>query len=136
MSTVQDDRAAPNKNKNKATGKTARSGSETRTHSKKLTVRYPVAQYAELENMASAQGLSLSAFVRLKASGIKPVNATTQDQKLAIQYLAELGKIGSNLNQIARAANMNQAGLRDIAMALDEIHALGLVLRQIVRGSA
>lgn len=135
MSTVQDGRDAPNR-KNKASGKTARSGSETRKPSKILTIRYPLAEYAELEIMASAQGLSLSAFVRLKASGIKPAHATTPDQKLAIQYLAELGKIGSNLNQIARAANMGQMGLRDVEMALGEIRALGLVLRQIVRGGA
>lgn len=136
MSTVQDGDPVPERNTTTTRPKGRRSGSDTRRPSKVVTIRYPLAEHIELERQASALGVTLSAYVRLKASGIKPPRSTTPDQKLAIQHLAQLGKIGSNINQIARSANMNEAGLRDIDFALEQIRALGLLLRQILRGAA
>lgn len=136
MSTVQDGSPAPEGDKTRARPKGKRSGSENRRPSKVVTIRYPLSEHVELERRASALGVTLSAYMRLKASGIEPPRSTTPDQKLSIQHLAQLGKIGSNINQIARAANMNEAGLRDIDYALEQIRALGQLLRQILRGGA
>lgn len=138
MSTVQDDRAAPNKNTTKAGARQNRSGSETRNPSKILNVRYPLAIYAELERQAAAESLTVSAFVRKRTSGMRPERGRgrlpSQQQRLAGQYLAQLGRIGSNINQIARAANMNQAGAREFELAIKEIQELGQILQQILRG--
>jgi hypothetical protein len=138
MSTVQDDRAAPNKNKIRARASGSRSGSETRRPSKILNVRYPLSDYAELERQAAVERLTVSAFVRKKTSGIAQERGRGRrpgpEQRLAGQYLAQLGKIGSNINQLARVANMNEAGARVFELALQEIQELGQVLRQILRG--
>ena len=138
MSTVQDGPltgANGNGKKARAPGKAGKSsGAEAAKLSKLIAIRYSLQEYAALKNKAQRAGLSVSAFVRLEASGIKPRRKTTPDQRLAVRYLAELGKIGSNLNQLARCANMNQAGAQEIDAARQEIAALGKQLRSILRG--
>jgi hypothetical protein len=117
-----------------------RSGSETRNASEIIVVRYPMQEYEELKRRVERSGLTLSAYIRQASTGIaqkgKTAKAVTARQKLAGRYLAELGKIGSNLNQLARAANMNQAGAREFEAALKEANAFNKLLRLIVRGDA
>ncbi len=134
MSTKKFTRALAAKQDKKAQTSGKRSGSETRNLSEKVVVRYPLREYEELKSRVERSGLTLSAYVREKTSGIKPRRRTTPDQRLAVRYLAELGKIGSNLNQLARCANMNQAGAQEIEAARQEIAALGKQLRSILRG--
>jgi hypothetical protein len=136
MSTLHDERAAAKKNRKSARAPGKRRGSETRKPSKLVHVRYPLEEYERLERQAAAAGLKLSPYVRQKTNGIRPTRSgrrKSPEQRLAAQYLAQVGKIGSNLNQIARAANMNQAGTGEFAEALKEIRAFKVLLQRILR---
>ncbi len=97
-------------------------------------------EYEELKNRVERSGLTLSAYVRQKTTGVRPerkkAKRPTARQQLAGRYLAQLGKIGSNLNQLARAANMGIAGAPEMEATLQEIDALGKALRLILRGDA
>jgi len=140
MGTVQDDRAAERQEEQRAGALRKRSGSETRKPSKLVHVRYPLDEYAELDKQAALLGLTLSAFVRLKTNAIPPegrkARRTSPEGRLAAQHLAQFGKIGSNLNQFARAANMHGAGLREIDQVLEEVRELSQVLQLILQGKA
>ncbi len=140
MSTVQDSRAADKNEEERAGALPKRSGSETRKPSKSVHVRYPLDEYAELDKQAARLGLTVSAFVRLKTNAIRPegrkAKRTSPERRIAAQYLAQLGKIGSNLNQIARAANMQQAGLREVDQVLEEMRGLSQLVQRIMRGGA
>ena len=84
--------------------------SETRQRTNRLTIRLLDDEQAELERRASEAGLSPSAYVRACAlgdAGPRARRSPTVERTLAAQAIAELNKAGSNLNQIARAANMN-----------------------------
>lgn len=64
-----------------------------------------IAEYAQ------NRGISVSSLLRLAALGCpceaKGKRLPTYDQKLLSQLIGQLGKIGSNINQIARSANAN-----------------------------
>ena len=65
-------------------------------------------QRAQLDRLAARAGLSLAEFGRrtLLAEKAAPTPARPSlDPKTATALLAELGKIGSNINQMARRAN-------------------------------
>jgi hypothetical protein len=136
MSTVQDNRAADNKNNATAQARQSRRGSETRKPSKLVHVRYPLDEFSRLESEAELAGLTLSAFVRAQTNGIKPTAAskrTSPERRLAAQYLAQLGKIGSNLNQFVRAVHLHQAESDEVTAALKEIGDLKALLQRILR---
>lgn len=60
--------------------------------------------------MAEEAGLSLSDFIRREALGSKPrLQQANPDRAIFIKSLAELGKIGSNVNQLAKAINTDLA---------------------------
>ncbi|MGO9545738.1 MAG: MobC family plasmid mobilization relaxosome protein [Rhodomicrobium sp.] len=140
MSTVQDSRAADKNEEKRAGALRKRRGSETRKPSKSVHVRYPLDEYAALDKQAAQLGLTVSAFVRLKTNAIAPegrkARRTSPERRVAAQYLAQLGKIGSNINQFARAANMQQAGLREVDLMLEEMRGLGQLMQRIMRGEA
>ena len=135
MSADQDAVAATD-NRN-GRGRRRRSGSETRKPSKSVHVRYPLEEYTRLEENASRAGQTISTYVRQKTNQMEPSRRgrrPSPQQRLAASYLAELGKIGSNLNQLARAANMDRAGLAEIRDAISEAMELKAVLQRILRG--
>jgi hypothetical protein len=85
--------------------------SEARQRAARVTVRFLPDEHAELEARASAAGLSPSAYLRACAlgdAGPRARRSPTVERSLAAQAIAELNKAGSNLNQIARAVNMEQ----------------------------
>ena len=75
--------------------------------SRQFVVRFTESEYASISSGAKNAGMSLSAYVRhLAVSGKVDVHyRLTQDSKDLGAILAQLGKIGSNLNQIARYFN-------------------------------
>ena len=118
-----------------------RSGTETRRRRKRLLVRLDDAEYAEIVAGSEAAGLTLASYARekvLSGSPRKPSRRPQRDAALLARVLAELGRIGSNLNQIARALNLGDtrglgdtlaelsAGLKELRAAADAIkQALG-----------
>ncbi len=85
--------------------------SENRQRGKIVPTRFLPDEHAELEARAAEAGLSPSAYLRACAlgdAGPRARRSPTVERSLAAQAIAELNKAGSNLNQIARAVNMEQ----------------------------
>ena len=89
--------------------KRRRKGTEKRQRSLAFAVRFSAEERAELEAAAASAGVALGSYISHQSLGGKRPRAAKrameQKAKLAL-ILAQLGKIGSNLNQIARASNM------------------------------
>ena len=77
---------------------------EKRKEPRQIKFRVTDEEYTRLENMADDVGLSVSKFAKQRVLGIK-----TRHPKIAkpeaLQIAAELRRIGSNVNQIAKHAN-------------------------------
>lgn len=86
-----------------------KSGSENREKTKVVGVRVNEEEYFDLSLKAEDARLSVPAFVRKKlldevfTQGRKP--PPSLDKKLLSMILGQLGKVGSNINQIARRLN-------------------------------
>ena len=107
-------------------------GSETRQRKKRLPVRCTDAELAAFKAAAETSGFdSVAAFIRLRAletSGPRPLSKL--DRATLCLLLAELGKIGSNINQLARTANTS--GNLPTADTLAEIRTELIAMRDAV----
>lgn len=65
----------------------------------------------DLEQRATASKQSLSGYLIAcgQNKALPAGNMNAGDRQLLIKALGELGKVGSNVNQLAKAANQNQA---------------------------
>jgi len=99
------------------------SESESRVREKSFPIRLTDDEFSKLTQRADALGLSRAAYVRLKALGKagprsqKVPRAGTKD---LAKLLAEVNKIGSNINQIARALNRGRDFEKEFAQTLVE----------------
>lgn len=89
-----------------------------------------------MKDRAFARGLSLSDLLRRAALNI-PMPARSFDAThvaLLAQTLGELGRIGGNINQLARRANAGKlpGHSAEIASALAELDTLRARLREII----
>ncbi len=123
----------------------SRSGSETRQRTEATRTRFTPAELAEVEDAASRYGLTPASFsrtaqlsvargeARLSAAPARSVRRPPVEKEQLARVLGQLGKIGSNLNQVAKAANMNKAELAEFMEVLAEVreasravmHAMG-----------
>jgi Bacterial mobilisation protein (MobC) len=73
-----------------------------------MTVRVTVKDRSKIADAAGKAGLTVGAFVRTLALGYAPPRAVKLpliDRQQLARLLGELGKLGSNVNQIAKAFN-------------------------------
>lgn len=98
------------------------SGSDTRQRTKTVTVRVSAEERAQLEALSSRAGLAAGAFLRAAAfggAGPRAQRRPSADHAVLRQLLGELGRVGNNLNQIARTLNTGQsADLPELREAL------------------
>ena len=89
-------------------------------HNKQLVVRFTEEEYASISSGAKNAGMSLSSYVRhLAVDGKVDVHYhLSHDSEDLGAILAQLGKIGSNLNQIARYYNRGGHSSRGIEQRL------------------
>ncbi|MCO6389370.1 plasmid mobilization relaxosome protein MobC [Aliihoeflea sp. 40Bstr573] len=86
-------------------------GSETRKTTQLVTIRLTPEDHAKVVAAGEARGLGPSSFARIatcKAAGLpRPEIRRKPDalSKLVGQALGEIGRMGNNVNQIARVAN-------------------------------
>lgn len=83
-------------------------GTEKRQRTRQFSVRFTDAEAASLDRKADATGLSTAAYLRACALGDAGPRATRKPpvvKEELVRILGQLGKIGSNVNQIARAVN-------------------------------
>jgi|GEM_PF-975982 Bacterial mobilisation protein (MobC). len=92
----------------------------------------------KLLELAQNAGLTPSDFVRVKTIGSKPqVKKATPERAVLIRLQAELNKVGSNANQIARALNRRSDSdtLTGVSMQLihDALHGIKLLTAHIAK---
>ena len=83
-------------------------GSETRVRNRHLTVRLSDDERAAVDAAAERAGLMPGSFARQALLGgpvPRQVRRPPVERKELARLLGELGKIGGNLNQLAKAAN-------------------------------
>lgn len=104
------------------------SGSDKRQRTKRHTDRYTTDEFNRIAAKADRAGLSFSAFVRaclLGDAGPRAQRRRPADHKTLLQVLGQLGKVGSNVNQIAHASHIGDqasaAELKEIRRAIEDI---------------
>lgn len=89
--------------------KATRRGTEQRQKSLLVTSRYSPAEFQELDAAASRAGLTRASFQRVQSLGTPKTRSTRRppiERELLAKLLGQLGRIGSNVNQVAHAANL------------------------------
>lgn len=84
------------------------SGTNKRQRGKTVTVRLTDDEHGALEALSSRSGMALGAFMRHAAfgdSGPRAQRRPPADHQALRQILGHCGRIGNNLNQIARQLN-------------------------------
>jgi hypothetical protein len=113
------------------------SGTEKRARTSHLTIRLTPDERAAIDDAAGQAGLTSGSYARQAVMGApvpRQVRRPPVERRELARLLGELGKIGGNLNQLARAANSGVlvyqgeidtalGGLREVRDAL--LQALG-----------
>ncbi len=95
-----------------------RSKDENRT--RVVPVRMNQAEYEDASACAEAMGISLSRLMRSRAEALPPLRAAVD-----LRVAGELARIGSNINQVARAVHSGAAPRVDrLEPLLKELHEL------------
>jgi hypothetical protein len=97
-------------------------GSDKRRRLRQSLVRWTDEEFNAVAAKADKAGLAIAAFMRATTLGDPGPRAQRRppaDHKALRQILGELGRIGNNLNQIARALNSGEtASLPELQKAL------------------
>jgi uncharacterized protein (DUF1778 family) len=115
-----------------------KSGSEMRQRNRLAQMRCTPAEYAQLEAAAERVGLTISAFMRhqcLGTAGPRAMRRPPVERAALAQLLGQLGKCGSNLNQIARAVNSGDQVLGIADAIADWRAASAAIMRTLGRGA-
>ncbi len=106
-----------------------RSGSEKRQRSRILTVRLTPQEVAIIRQKAQKHGQSVGALLRSSLLHVR-LHPSRIDRQAVAQLLGQLGKIGSNINQLAKYAHMGRYQENSIELALRDLAELRLVCLQ------
>ena len=91
-----------------------------------LTIRVRVTAHEKrrIWDMAQEHGYTPSDFMRLRSmAATQPLRRVpTPDRAMLLNLMAELGKLGSNVNQIARQLNSRDETGQMIGLNADDIH--------------
>ena len=103
-------------------------GSEKRARTAHLTIRLSAEERAAIDEAARRSGLTSGSYARqllLGAPTPRQVRRPPIERQELARLLGQLGRIGSNLNQLAHAANSGLPVARiDIADALNGLRAM------------
>lgn len=101
------------------------SGSERRQRQPHIDFRVSAEEKTEIEKAAERAGLDVGGYARaqcLAAPKTRAARRPTVETKGLARAVAELGKVGSNLNQIARVANSEKRIIEaEIRAVLSEV---------------
>lgn len=122
-----------------ATGE-KRKRSERRQRTAGILVRVTGEEKAEIDARAQAAGLTAGGFLRAAGLGGKTPRSlprTPIDRELLAEAVAELNRVGNNLNQIARALNRDERmPPQIIRTALEQYSHAYVVLVNAAQGGA
>jgi len=114
------------------------SGSEKRQRGRLQAIRFNDAELAALHAAAERAGLTVGAYIRQTVLGAPPPRQSRRppvEKEALARILAQVGKIGSNVNQLAHHANAgsipDSTELQDALLAVLEmrdalVRALGV----------
>lgn len=109
------------------------SGSDKRRRSHMFSIRLSREEAALAQSLSERAGLTLAAIIRRALFGTNPPRAArrpTINHQAVARLLAQLGKIGSNLNQLARQAHTGRYPADSLEEALRELSELRLACLQ------
>jgi hypothetical protein len=115
-----------------------RSGSQKRQRTLRPSMACTPGEFAQLEVAAERAGMSVSMFMRHQCLGTAGPRATRRppvELRALGQVIGQLGKIGSNVNQIARV--LNSGGTipeGDLKAAIAEVRAASMAVQDMVLG--
>lgn len=116
----------------------ARSGTDTRKRCGCCAVRLDEKERAELEKRAEALNQSIGAFIRfrcLDSPGPRAGRRGDRDKEELRRLLGQVGKIGSNLNQIARRLNQGDPETREtIEQAITDLETVSKSVLEALKG--
>ena len=98
-------------NSNQEARAVARATARDQAKGRRIAVRITDDDHSFLEQSASQAGLSIGAFLRtvaLGTAGARAVKKPRIEREQLAKLLGEIGKLGSNVNQIARWANTDK----------------------------
>jgi hypothetical protein len=110
------------------------SGSANRQRTKQCLVRFTEEEFAEITDKADRAGRPAAAFLRAAALGSPGPRAQRRppaDHKALRQLLGECGRIGNNINQIAR--HLNTGGPINIPELREALTAYRVIRSAILR---
>jgi hypothetical protein len=122
-----------------STTRKTRSGSQKRQRVQLAGMACTPAERAQLDAAAERAGMTVSAFMRqqcLGTAGPRAVRRPPVERAALAQLLAQLGKCGSNLNQIARALNRGRDEPPYTGEAIQEFRAACDEITRTLRGKA
>lgn len=98
-----------------------------------IAVRCTAADHAALQELAAEAGLSVGAFLRavaLNGPGPRAVRRPPVAKETLARILGELGKLGSNVNQLARAYHQtaNLPAWAELAAMREDVAAMRAAL--------
>lgn len=96
-----------------------------------IKVRLTAEEKGLLKEQAKRTGRSMSDVIRAGWKRLKIVELPTADFK---ETVAQLRRIGNNLNQLTRAANAGEVNIPEIKSVLSEIVAIDKKLSKILSG--
>lgn len=99
-------------------------GTNKRQRTKQCLVRLTSDEYARVAEKADRAGLPAGAFMRAAAlgeAGPRAQRRVPADRDTLLRILGQLGKIGSNVNQIAK--RLNSGGPADISLLREALAA-------------
>lgn len=110
-----------------------RSGSDKRRRTIVLTARFNEEEARAVRQIAERTGLSVGALLRHALLNVPPPHARHRpsvNHKAVAKLLGELGKIGSNINQLAHYAHLGRFQSNNIEIALRDLMELRLACLQ------
>jgi hypothetical protein len=97
---------------------------ENRKENRQIKFRVNDLEFQNLERIAKETGMSVPAFVKAKAQGLK-LRQPLINREGAFEIAKELRMIGNNVNQLARKANEGKSvSSNDVQAVEKELHAL------------
>ena len=111
------------------------SGSETRQRGRLVAVRCTAAEYATIEAAAAQAGQPVGSYLRAVALGSPGPRAARRPvpQRVELaQVLGQLGRVGGNVNQLAKAFNVDgdAPAVDELATIRADIAAMRAALMQ------
>lgn len=88
--------------------------SESRQKQERLTVRFTPTEREQLEALADRAGLTLGSYLRsraLETPTMRAIRRPTAAVEVLKGLLGQVGKIGGNLNQLAKGVNRGETPL-------------------------